>query len=103
MMHELKPITTKRRTLGWEPTVTMRMPGGSLTFNDDEHWPGLFAYGKRHDYLVRVVGGIGTVGCWSEGELYDGEPDPIRAIWYATVPNATTNQLIRLAEEWEAQ
>jgi hypothetical protein len=100
---ELKPIACKVRTLGWKPTITIRQPGGTLTFTDDQYRPGLFAYGKNHDYCVRFVDGMGTVGKWAEGLLYDGDPDPNRSEAYATVPNATTNQLIRLAEEWETQ
>lgn len=98
-----KPITAKIRTLGWKPSITVRTPGGTLTFNDDEHRPGLFAYGKRHDYCLRIECGIGRVGKWAEGLLYDGEPDWNQTESMATIPNATTNQMIRLAEEWEKQ
>ena len=98
---EERRITRKVRTLGWKPDVSTRMPGGTLTFEEDEHRKGLFAFGKRHDYWVWMDGTTGHVGCWSEGELYDGEPEPIRAIAYATFPNTTRNQMIRQAEEWE--
>ena len=98
---ELKPLTCKVRTLGWQPRISIKMPGGTLTFIDDQHRPGLFAYGRHHDYCVRIIDGLGHVGKWGEGLLYDGEPDQSRSESYAVVPNATTNQLIRIAEGWE--
>jgi hypothetical protein len=99
---ELKPIACKVRTLGWKPKINIRMPGGTLTFNKNEHRPGLFAYGKRHDYFLRIESGIGRVGKWAEGLLYDGEPDWSLCECMAAVPGGTTTELIRLAEEWEA-
>ena len=105
MIHELKPITKKVRTLGWKPKIDppLRMPNGTLEFADDEHREGLFAYGKHHDYCIRIDGEtrIGRVGQWAEELLYDGEPDWTLTECKAVIPNATTNQLIRIAEQWE--
>ena len=100
---ELKPIACKVRTLGWKPTITIRQPGGTLTFQNDEHRPGLFAYGKRHDYWLHIDRGMGYVGRFAEEELYSGMPDPERSDCWAVVPDATTNELIRIAERWENQ
>ena len=102
-MIELKPLTCKVRTLGWKPTITVRQPGGTLTFQNDEHRPGLFAYGRNHDYHIRIENGIGKVGKWAEELLYDGEPDWSLCECMAAVPGATTTELIREAERWENQ
>jgi hypothetical protein len=98
---ELKPITAKVRTLGWQPTVRMRMPGGTLEWVNDEHRPGYFAYGRHHDYHAIVHDGIGYVGKWAEESLYSGTPDPARSEAYAAEPGATIADLIRIAESWE--
>ena len=83
--------------------IDLHMPGGKLRFATEPNRPGLFAYGARHDYHLHIHDGQGYIGRWAEGTLTHGEPIPSRAESYATVPNATTNQMIRVAEQWEAQ
>lgn len=103
-MIEPKPITSHVRKLGWQPTRTMRMPGGKLQWSDDQTLPGILAFGDRYDYSIVMDGTTASVGQWPEGVLFNGRtmPEPTRAVRYATVPNATETQMIRMVEEWEA-
>lgn len=101
-MIELKPITTPVRKLGWKPTFTMRMPGGTLDFTDDKYKPGIFAYGTQYDYCIRMEGTTAYVGQFPFDSLYGAEmPSDETAVRFATIPNTTRNAMIRLCEEWE--
>jgi hypothetical protein len=72
-----------------------------LTFTASKHGP-LLAYGASHDYLIDFEDGKGRIGKYTE-LLNQRDQDKHRAEAYAAVPNATTNELIRLAEEWEKE
>jgi len=61
----------------------------------------MIAYGKSHDYVIDVDERMGYVGKYGIGVLGEAEHNHEKSEAYAAVPNATTNQLIRIAEGWE--
>jgi hypothetical protein len=74
-----------------------------LIFERTQHPSRMIAYGKSHDYVIDLDERMGYVGKYAAGLLDKVEVKPIDSEAYASIPDATREQLIRTAEEWESK